>query len=94
MSTLTTSSRPAPHFSIPAILAVIAAFISFGTHSAALGFFMAIIAILLGVVGFLIAFLPGVRGGIVSFISIGAGLLGIIVAIARLIGHAGNGTGY
>ena len=91
MSTLTApSSRPAPHFSLISILAVIAAVVSFATHSVVIGFLMAIVAIVLGVLGFVIALLPGVRGGIVSIISFVAGALGIILALIRLIGHAAS----
>jgi len=88
------SSRPAPHFSLVSILAVIAAVISFATHSVVLGFLMAIVAIILGALGFVIALLPGVRGGVVSVISFIGGALGIIIALIRLIGHAAGGPTY
>jgi hypothetical protein len=81
MSNGTTTSKP--HFSIPAILAVIAAILSF-YFGATLGIILAVIAIILGVIGFLLAFLPGTRGGIVSVICIVCGLIGIIAAIVKL----------
>lgn len=77
--------REKPSFSIPSILAVVAAFISFKA-GATLGVIFAIIAILLGAVGMLISLLPGKRGGIVSIVSIVAGLIGIIAAVFKLIG--------
>ena len=77
-------ARPRPAFSIPSILAVICAVISF-RHGAFGGATFAILAIVLGVIGFLLALLPGKRGGIVSVISIVAGLNGIIAAVFKLI---------
>jgi hypothetical protein len=84
MADLTTTRASKQHFSIPSILAIICAVVSFTSH-AGWGFFLAIAAIILGVIGFLIALMPGVRGGIVSMISIVAGLIGIIAAILKLI---------
>ena len=46
---------------------------------------LAIAAIILGVIGFLIALMPGVRGGVISIVSIVAGSLGIVGAILKLI---------
>jgi hypothetical protein len=70
-------------FSIPSILAVIAAIFSFKA-GAALGFILAIAAIVLGVIGFLLALLPSVRGGIVSILGILAGAIGIVAAIIKI----------
>ena len=76
---------PRPAFSIPSILAVLCAILSL--HSGAvLGFIMAIFAIVLGVIGFLLALLPQTRGGIVSILSILFGLIGIIAALFKLLG--------
>ncbi len=81
------SPAPRPAFSIPSILAAIAAFCSFRVGAFG-GLFLAIIAIVLGVFGMILAVLPARRGGIVSVISIFAGLIGIITAIFKLIaGH-------
>ena len=76
--------RPRPSFSIPSILAVIAAIFSF-TSGAALGLILAIAAIVLGLIGVLIALSPRVRGGFVSVLSILAGAIGIIAAIFKLV---------
>ena len=72
------------HFSIPAVVAIVAAVGSF-MASPGLGFFLAILAILAGGIGFLVAFAPSVRGGMVSIISVFAGIIGILAAIVRLI---------
>lgn len=77
-----------PTFSAVSILAVICAFLAlFNVLGAALGFVLAIAAVILGGIGMLAAILPGTRGGIVSFIAAGAGVLAIIVAVFRLLGH-------
>ncbi len=74
-----------PSFTIPSIIAVIAALISFKA-GATLGVLFAVVAILLGLVGLFLSLLPGKRGGIVSVVSIVAGLIGIIAAIFKLMG--------
>lgn len=71
-------------FSVPSILAVICAIVSFFV-SAGAGLALAVIAIVLGLLGFVLALMPGVRGGVASAIAILAGVLGIIVSIIRLI---------
>lgn len=73
-----------PSFSIPSILAVLAAIGSFMT-GAFLGFILAVAAIVLGLVGVVIALAPGKRGGMVSVFSMLAGVIGIIAAIFKLI---------
>ena len=70
-------------FSIPSILAVIAAFFSFRA-GAGFGFILACTAIGFGIFGFLLSLLPSVRGGIVSIIGILAGLIGIIAAVIKI----------
>jgi hypothetical protein len=73
-----------PSFTIPSILAVVAAFVSFKA-GAVFGVICAVIAILLGLSGFALALLPGKRGGIISVVSIVAGLIGIIAAVVKLL---------
>lgn len=81
----------APVFSAFSILAVIMAVLAiFNVVGAGLGFFLAIGAIIFGVLGMLVALLPSRRGGIVSFFAIGAGVLAVLIAIIRLVGHAAN----
>lgn len=74
-----------PSFTIPSILAVVAAFLSFKAGFL-FGVILAVLAIVLGLIGGAIALLPGKRGGMVSVVSIGAGLIGIIAAIFKLLG--------
>jgi len=83
MTDSTTIMRPSPAFSIPSILAVICAILSFA-RGAAGGFIFAVLAIILGVIGVLISLLPGKRGGIISFVSVIAGAFGIVAAIFKL----------
>ncbi|MDB5325804.1 MAG: hypothetical protein JWM57_1373 [Phycisphaerales bacterium] len=78
----------APAFSAVSILAVICAFLAlFNVLGSGLGFILAIAAVILGGIGMLAAILPGTRGGIISFIAIGAGLLAVVIALFRLLGH-------
>jgi hypothetical protein len=73
-----------PAFSLPSILAVIAAIVSFKA-GAFLGTLLAIAAIVLGVLGALLALSPRVRGGMISILSIVAGVIGIIAAVFKLV---------
>jgi hypothetical protein len=73
-----------PEYSLPSILAIAAAIASF-FFGAFLGFVLAIAAIVLGVIGMALAVAPSIRGGIISIISVVAGLLGIIAAPFKLI---------
>jgi hypothetical protein len=74
----------APAFSIPSILAVICAIVSFNT-GAFLGTITAIAAIVLGLLGFLLALSPRVRGGMISVLSILLGLVGMVAAVFKLV---------
>jgi hypothetical protein len=79
------SATPAKaHFSMPSLLAIAAAIGSFFVGPG-FGLMLAVVAILLGAVGLMLAFAPSVRGGMVSMISVVAGLLGILGAILRFI---------
>ncbi len=71
-------------FSIPSIIAVIAAFFSFST-GAFWGFVLAGIAIVFGILGVVLSLSPRVRGGFISIIGIAAGGIGIIAAIVKTI---------
>lgn len=70
-------------FSIPSIIAVIAAIFSFRLEAFG-GFVLACVAIGFGLLGLLLSLSPSVRGGIISFVGIIAGLIGIIAAIFKL----------
>lgn len=78
------ASTPKASFSIPSILAVVAAIFSF-TQNPFIGLILAVTAILLGVVGIILSLSPSIRGGITSTISIVAGLIGIVAAIIKTL---------
>ncbi len=80
METATTKA----HFSIPSIIALIAAACSFAA-GAFWGFILALIAIAFGIIGVLLSFSPSIRGGLVSILSLIAGLVGIAVAVVKAI---------
>lgn len=73
-------------FSVASILAVICAIASFFT-GAMLGVILAGAAIVLGLVGAVSAIGPATRGGVVSMVSIFAGVAGIIAAAIKLIAY-------
>ncbi|MEP4077840.1 hypothetical protein [Haloferula sp.] len=76
-------SEPAKSsFSIPSILAIVAAIASF-FQGATFGLILAVIAIIFGIIGVLLSLSAKKRGGIVSFASVAAGLIGIIAAIIK-----------
>lgn len=85
-------THPHPHviqtrrqtFSIPSLVAVVAAILSF-LVSAGWGMLLAMVAIVAGVIGCVMAMSARTRGGIVSMASIVAGGLGIVAAILRLL---------
>ena len=77
----------APHKSIASILAIICAIASFFVHSGILGLVLAIIAIVLGVIGFLLSLVPGTRGGIISLFAMLLGLIGAGAGIVRAFLH-------
>jgi hypothetical protein len=77
----------APHFSLVSILAIVAAVASFFVGWGA-GLILAIVAIVLGAIGVILAALPSTRGGFVSVFAMLAGVVGIVAAICRLaFGH-------
>jgi hypothetical protein len=87
MTSYPTPDRPLrarPVFSVPSIIAIIAAIGSFMV-GAGWGFVLAIVAIVAGLIGILMALAPGVRGGIVSAVSVVLGVIGIIAAVIKLL---------
>ncbi len=76
--------EPAARFSVVSILAIICAIIGLAS-GAGWGLVLAIIAIILGVIGVIMSLLPGVRGGMTSFLSVILGAIGIILAIIKFI---------
>ena len=86
--TYNTLGRPTPgreaSFSIPSILAAIAAVATFFVSSGT-ALLLSIVAIVLGLIGAVVAISPAKRGGIISIISILFGAVAVIVSIFRLI---------
>jgi len=75
----------AAKFSIPSIIALVAAILSF-TTGAIFGLILALIAILFGLIGVMLSFSSRTRGGVVSTLSLLAGFVGIIAAAIKAIG--------
>jgi hypothetical protein len=71
-----------PQRSAPSVIAIVIAIVGFFTGPV-LGFFLALGAIVLGVIGFLIAASPRRRGGAISLASIGLGAIGIVYNVVR-----------
>jgi hypothetical protein len=84
MERLPASTPPAPAFSIPSIIAVICAIASFMVRPG-IGFILAIVAIVAGIIGVLLSLSPRVRGGMVSIFSVVAGAIGIVAAVLKLV---------
>lgn len=83
----------APVFSAFSIIGVILALITF-VVTPGLAFFAAIGAIIFGLLGMFVAFLPSRRGGILSFIAVGIGLLAVVIALFRLLAGGGDPQPY
>jgi len=71
-------------FSIPSIIAVIAAILSFNV-GAFFGFVLAGVAILAGLIGILLSLSPSKRGGMASVLGVIGGAIGVIAAIIKTI---------
>lgn len=75
-------TRAAAKFSIPSIIAIIAAIASFPV-GAFFGFLLAIVAVIFGAIGIILSFSSRVRGGMVSTLAILGGILGIVAALVK-----------
>ncbi|MGZ8937826.1 MAG: hypothetical protein ACXW32_01295 [Limisphaerales bacterium] len=75
-------TRAAAKFSIPSIIAIIAAIASFPV-GAFFGFLLAMVAVVFGAIGIILALSSRVRGGMVSTLAILAGMLGIVAALVK-----------
>lgn len=85
-----TTTAGTERFSIPSIIAVIAAILSF-VVGAFWGFVLALVAILAAVIGMIAALSPRVRGGVVSMFALVAGGLALIAALIKAIGWLAAG---
>ncbi|BAM02717.1 hypothetical protein [Phycisphaera mikurensis] len=83
MSTTPTASRERPSFSIPSIVAIVATLLIFFTEG--YDVLLAIVAIVAGVIGGLLALAPGIRGGITSILSVILALLAIVVSLFQVV---------
>lgn len=79
-----TTGQSKAHFSIPSIIAVMAAIGSFFVGALG-GFILAIVAIVFGLFGLMLSLAPTVRGGFISMISLGLACIGIIAAVVKAI---------
>jgi hypothetical protein len=71
-------------FSIPSIIAIVAALLSFFT-GAFWGFMLAIVAIVCGVIGVMLSLSSSVRGGVTSIISLFVAGIAIIFAVIKAV---------
>lgn len=81
---MTQTDNQSAKFSIPSIIAIIAAILSFSV-GAFWGFVLAMVAIVAAVVGMIIALSPGVRGGMVSVLSLVIGGVALIAAVIKAL---------
>lgn len=79
-----TTAQNKPHFSIPSLIALAAAIASFVVGPGK-GFLLAMVAIVFGVFGFILALAPSVRGGLVSIFSMVLACIGVVVAIIKAV---------
>lgn len=77
-------------FSIPSIVAILAAIGSFFTGSGILTIVLAVSALVAGVIGVILALSPNVRGGLISTIAI---LLSVVAAIIGVVRGVSNVVG-
>lgn len=77
-------SKPSPLFSIASVLSVVCAIGSFFS-GAILGLVLAVLAILFGSFGTLLALSPHRRGGVMSTLAMGLGVVGIVAAVFKAI---------
>ncbi|MDB5288951.1 MAG: hypothetical protein JWL69_192 [Phycisphaerales bacterium] len=80
----------APHRSLASVIAIGCAIASFVVHSGAAGLALAIVAIVFGVIGLMLAMLPGTKGGCLSVSAMGLGVAGAICGIIRAVWHFGH----
>lgn len=81
---MSTNDASKAAFSIPSIIAVLAAIFSFKVGAIG-GLLLAGIAILSGIIGVLLSLSPKTRGGIFSTFGVVGGVIGIIAALIKAI---------
>ena len=80
------TAKSAKSFSIASVLAVVCASATFFVGAGA-QFALAIVAIILGVIGLILALSPRTRGGFASIFAILVAIVAVVVAITRGILH-------
>lgn len=71
-------------FSIPSILAIVAAILSFN-FGAILGLIFAALALIFGALGLFLSLSPRTRGGGLSILAVGLSVIGVVAAIIKAI---------
>jgi hypothetical protein len=71
-------------FSLPSLISIAAGIGTFATGAGG-RLVLAIVAIVFGVLGIVLSLSPSTRGGIISFVGVGAGLIGIVAAVFKLV---------
>lgn len=71
-------------FSIPSLLAIVAAILSFN-FGAILGLLLAAVAFIFGTLGIVLALSPKTRGGALSILAVILSFIGVIAAIIKAI---------
>lgn len=81
---MSNNDPPKAAFSIPSIIAVVAAVFTFKA-GAFWGLVLAVIAIVMGLLGILLSLVPTRRGGLLSIFGVVGGAIGVIAAIIKAI---------
>jgi hypothetical protein len=71
-------------YSIPSILAILSAILSFNV-GAFLGLVLAALALIFGALGIFLALAPGKRGGGLSILAVVLSVIGVIAAIIKAV---------
>ena len=73
-------------FSIPSIISIIAAILTFAT-GAFFGLVWAGVAVIFGLLGVILSLSPSVRGGFLSILGVLGGLIGVVAAVIKAIAY-------
>lgn len=72
-------------FSTPSVLSLVCAIAGFAVARPLWALVLCAAAAILGLIGVIVALMPGIRGGLLSTLAILMGLVGFLVAIVRII---------
>jgi hypothetical protein len=76
--------QPRAHFSVPSVIAILAAAGSFFVGAFG-GFVLALVAIVFGIIGLALSLAPSVRGGFISLFSVIVASIGMVIAAIKAI---------